>query len=469
MEPQEILDDPVIKIESDDSDILSEIPEYNQLSASPSPHTSLHPAQDHTAHHTDAIIVSQQMIDSNFEIEIDESVSPFISSQSSMVSEPHNRDTDAIVLTQPILSFVPDDASAFPGPYVPTESVDPLRPSASVGPAVPVRPSVPAESAVSRHSTRPKTRIPAGFQHTFHVNDVQPSDPQIVQNNPQSGMNNNPQLADQDRFRQGALYGFRVGFRRGFLGCAQHYGIQSNEQNDAQTSPPPVLPHVSQHHHRDSTITQPDMQSVVEPSVEPAPARITTRLSGIENLSPEAQAQLVTSIAEDIQASIAIVCRHLRDGTLSRDQVKSLDKVIKWVKGKDRKLRKRLESRAGKLERQYGSLVGNLADITAMHRRRLDQIRQMRRRIDDLVREGEMMTGELVEVRERLYSVTCRHLSLVSQKQGEDAADLVSQNPSESSSSLSEVPSEASEDQIESSSSSSDEASAYSPSETNSE
>ncbi|KAJ5707396.1 hypothetical protein N7488_007197 [Penicillium malachiteum] len=467
MEPQEILDNPVIKIESDDDDVLSEIPEYNQLSASLSPHTSLHPAQDPTAHHTDAFIVSQQILDPNVEIEIDESVSPFISSQSSVISEPHNLNADAIVLTQPILSFVPDDASAFPGPYVPTESVDPLRPSASVGPAVPLRPSVPAESAVSRRSIRPKTRIPAGFQHTFHVNDVQPSAPQTVQNNSQSGMNNNAQLVEQHGFRQGARYGFRVGFRRGFLGCAQHYGIQPNEQNDAQTILPPVLPHVSQH--RDSTITQPDMQSVVEPSVDPVPTAIATQLAGIENLSPEAQAQLVTSIADDIQTSIATICRHLRDGTLSRDQVKSLDKVIKWVKGKDRKTRKRLESRAGKLERQYGSLVGNLADITAMHRRRLGQIRQMRERIDDLVREGEMMTGELVEVRERLRSVTCRHLGLVSQKQGEDAADLVSQNPSESSSSLSEVPSEASEDQIESSSSSSDEASAYSPSETNSE
>ncbi|KAJ5733546.1 hypothetical protein N7493_002332 [Penicillium malachiteum] len=208
---------------------------------------------------------SQDIIDPNVVIEIDESVPPFMSSPSSVASEPHGNDLDATMLTQPILSFVPADAAAFPGPYVP---------------AAPI----------------------------------------IPQNN-----------------------------------------IQGIGQNDAQTGPLPVLPPVSQH--GDSTITQPGMQSVVASSVEPAPTTTATRLAGIENLSPEAQAHLVTSIADDIQAPIVTICRHLRDGTLSRGQVTSLDKVIKWVKGKDRKVRKRLESRAGKLERQYGSLVGNLADI----------------------------------------------------------------------------------------------------------
>ncbi|KAJ5730384.1 uncharacterized protein N7483_004892 [Penicillium malachiteum] len=393
-------------------------------------------------------------------IEMDEPVWPFMSPQPSMAQEPHNNDGNVKLLPQPILSFVPADPSAFPGPYVPAEYF------------VPIEPGITQNFIGSS--------IPAGFQHTFQTNNAQQSAQQSAQNNHQSGMNYG--------FQFGFWHGYRHGFQRGALrdsiqrdsiqrdsiqrSSIQRGSIQRGVPNDAQTQTSP-LPSISPAIQPDNQPSpQPNIQPGVESSGELAPIPIATRLAGIESLSPEAQTQLVTSISEDIHTAIVSVCRHLHDGALSRSQTETFDRMIKAVKGKDRKLRKRLERDVQKLKRrnhelksQYRSLVGNLAEITAMHRRRLAQMKQLRGKIDDLVREGEMMTDELVEVRERLYSATSRHLRLASQKMGEDSADLVPQGSSEGSMSSNEEPSEGQSD----SSSSPDEASAYSPSEPGSE
>ncbi|KAJ6014867.1 hypothetical protein N7540_009458 [Penicillium herquei] len=323
--------------------------------------------------------------DPDVKLNIAESVSPFIRSQPSVTSEPHNDDGDATALPQPILSVVPADPSAFPGPYV-----------------------------------------PAGFHHTS-----------------QNAMNYSFQLGFQQGLQRGSRDGFRRGFQRGFQHRAQDSSIQRGVPDDAQTDPLPSLPPVS----------QPGIQPGVESSSEVTPNSIATRLAGIENLSPEAQTQLVASISNDIHTSIVSVCRHLTDGTLNHSQTEPFDRMIKAVKGKDRKLRKQLERENRERKRRYRPLVGNLADITAMHRKRLGQMKQMRGKIDDLVREGEIMTDELREVRERLYSATSRHLRLASQTQSEDSSDLVPQGSSESSMSSNEEPSE---DQTDSSSSSDD-------------
>lgn len=121
------------------------------------------------------------------------------------------------------------------------------------------------------------------------------------------------------------------------------------------------------------------------------PGFCVTRLEGLADRSPTEKTELLTSIADDIQATLWCISRHLEVGNLTSKNTKPIEDMIRVVHGPETKKRRRLKRKMRQLQRsndlvlqEQRELLDATDGVLSMYKNKVETYRQDMRRL----REG---------------------------------------------------------------------------------
>lgn len=77
-----------------------------------------------------------------------------------------------------------------------------------------------------------------------------------------------------------------------------------------------------------------------------------TRLEGLADRSPTEKTEVLTSIADDMQATLWCISRHLEVGNLTSENTKPIEDMIRLVHGPETKRRRRLKRKMRLLQKE---------------------------------------------------------------------------------------------------------------------
>lgn len=150
------------------------------------------------------------------------------------------------------------------------------------------------------------------------------------------------------------------------------------------------------------------------------PGLCVMRLQGLEHRSTTEKTEVLTSIADDMQATLWCISRHLQSGNLTGKNTRPIDNMLRILHGPEHKKRRRLKRKIRRLQEQSDwvrqeqrKLLDATDQVVNMYKAKTETHRQRMRRLreefESLKAERDFLRYRVTNDREDINSLN-RHI-----------------------------------------------------------